>query len=63
MKIFRWSALALAVAGGAAAGCSQNGCGATPLPGTGTQATVITCGPGTSQQNGVCLPTQGGTTK
>ncbi len=59
MKNFRWSALVLAVAGAAATGCSESGCGnPTTLDGTSKSQPTVTCGSGTSLQNGVCLPSQ-----
>jgi len=57
MKILRWSALAFAVAGGAVVGCSSGGCGGTNLNSNSNQPTV-TCGPGTAQQGGICVPIQ-----
>lgn len=56
MKIFRWSAVVLAVAAGAAVGCSSGGCGGTNLN-NNNSAPTVTCGPGTAQQGGICLPT------
>ncbi|MBI3565103.1 MAG: hypothetical protein HY079_07905 [Elusimicrobia bacterium] len=56
MKIFRWSAVALAVAAGAAVGCSSGGCGGTNIN-SNSNTPVVTCGPGTAQQGGICVPT------
>lgn len=56
MKILRWSALAMAVAAGAAVGCSSGGCGGTNLNSNTNNGPVVSCGPGTQQVNGVCVP-------
>lgn len=62
MKIFRWSAVAFAVAAGATIGCSSGGCGGTNVNSNSNTPTV-TCGPGTAQQGGICLPTHNVSTK
>lgn len=56
MKILRWSALAFAVGAGAVVGCSSGGCGGTNLN-NNNNTPVVTCGPGTAQQGGICVPT------
>ena len=58
MKIFRWTAAAMAVALGAAVGCSSESCGGTNLN-SNSNAPVVTCGAGTTNQNGICVATKG----
>lgn len=58
MKIFRWSAVAFAVAAGAVVGCSSGGCQGTNINSNTNTGPTVTCGPGTAQQGGVCVPTQ-----
>lgn len=56
MKILHWSAMALAAAAGCAIGCggSSSSCGGTNIN-SNSNTPVISCGPGTQQQNGVCV--------
>ncbi|MDE2509709.1 MAG: hypothetical protein KGL74_01185 [Elusimicrobia bacterium] len=62
MKIFRWSAVALTAAAMFSIGCSSGGCGGTNLNSNNTNTPTVSCGPGTSQQNGVCVPITGTST-
>jgi hypothetical protein len=57
MKILHVSAMALAAAAGCAIGCgSSGGCSGTNLN-QNSNTPVITCGVGTTNVNGVCVPT------
>lgn len=59
MKILRLTAMALAAAAGCAIGCggTSSGCGGTNLN-ANSNTPQITCGPGTTQVNGVCVLVQ-----
>ena len=59
MKILRLSAMALAAAAGCAIGCggSSSSCGGTNLN-TNSNTPVVSCGPGTQAQGGVCVLSQ-----
>lgn len=58
MKIFQWSAAVLAAALGAAVGCGSGGCmQPTNVNANTNTAPHVTCGPGTSNSNNVCVPT------
>ena len=55
MKILRMSAMALAAAACCAIGCgSSSSCGGSNSNNTNTPP--ISCGPGTQQQGGLCVP-------
>jgi hypothetical protein len=54
MKILRLSAMALAAALGCSIGCGGSSCGGTNVN-SNSNTPSITCGPGTSQVNGVCV--------
>jgi hypothetical protein len=64
MKILRLSAMALAAALGCALGCggSSSSCGGTNIN-QNSNTPVISCGPGTQQQGGVCVLSQAVNTK
>jgi hypothetical protein len=62
MKILPWSAAVFAAAIGFSVGCGSGGCGGTNLN-NNNSAPVVTCGPGTVQQAGVCVPTTGTQTR
>ncbi len=56
MKIFRLSAVALVAGAFFSIGCGSSGCGGTNLNSNNSNTPTVTCGAGTSQQNGVCVP-------
>jgi hypothetical protein len=56
MKILRLSAMALAAAAGCAIGCgSSSSCGGSS-GNTNSNTPPVSCGPGTQQQGGMCVP-------
>jgi hypothetical protein len=60
MKIWHATAAALAAAMAFSLGCgsaASSGCGGTPMNTNTNSQPVITCGAGTAQQGGVCVPT------
>lgn len=57
MKILPWSAAALVAAAGFAVGCGSGGCGGQNMNENKNSTPTITCGPGTAQQGGICVPT------
>lgn len=55
MKIFRWTAAAMATALLGSIGCSTGGCQGTNLNSNNSNVPTVTCGEGTTLVNGVCV--------
>lgn len=65
MKILRMSAIALAAAAGCAIGCggSSSSCGGMNINQNTSTGPTISCGPGTTLVNGVCVLAQSATSR
>ena len=56
MKILPWSAAVFAMAASFAVGCGSGGCSGTNPNKNNNNTPTVTCGPGTVDQGGICVP-------